>query len=180
MPRALATPAGQTSPNMVDLARTPSTRMTKTPGFTPPKQARSRATVEALLEATAQVLADVGYAKASTNRIAKRAGVSVGSLYQYFRDKEALVRALVERHIAEQGETLQASLRDLAGLPLEDAVRGVVRRTVEIRQQDRALVRVLYMQLPQYDDFDLLREWRRGSAKAIEFASLFFSCLDGF
>lgn len=56
-----------------------------------PRQSRSRATVDAILQATAQVLVRDGYQKATTNRIAERAGVSVGTLYQYFPNKDALV-----------------------------------------------------------------------------------------
>src|SRR5205809_3073218 len=61
-------------------------------------QARSRATVDALIEATARILVREGFDKASTNRIAEAAGVSVGSLYQYYPGKEALVVAVIERH----------------------------------------------------------------------------------
>ena len=64
-------------------------------------QARSRATVDALIEATARILVKEGFDKASTNRIAAKAGVSVGSLYQYFPSKEALVVAVMERHSSE-------------------------------------------------------------------------------
>jgi len=52
-------------------------------------------TIDALLEAAAQVLLREGYARATTNRIAERAGVSVGSIYQYFRDKDELFDALI-------------------------------------------------------------------------------------
>ena len=58
-------------------------------------QQRSRVTVDALIEATARILVKDGFDKASTNRIAEKAGVSVGSLYQYFPSKEALVAAVV-------------------------------------------------------------------------------------
>ena len=69
-------------------------------------QERSRATVDALVEATARILVREGFDKASTNRIAEVAGVSVGSLYQYFPGKEALVAAVIERH---QQEIMQRS-----------------------------------------------------------------------
>jgi AcrR family transcriptional regulator len=64
-----------------------------------PQQGRSRETVDALLEATAQLLVRDGYDKASTNKIALKAGVSIGSLYQYFPSKEALVSELLERQL---------------------------------------------------------------------------------
>ena len=64
-----------------------------------PRQARSRETVEVLLEAATRVLVEAGFEGASTNRIARVAGVSVGSLYQYFPNKAAIVRMLIERHV---------------------------------------------------------------------------------
>ncbi|MFN7134796.1 MAG: TetR/AcrR family transcriptional regulator, partial [Myxococcales bacterium] len=64
-----------------------------------PKQERSRALVDVLLEATARILQTDGAEKLSTNAIARVAGVSVGSLYQYFPDKEAVVAALIERKV---------------------------------------------------------------------------------
>jgi AcrR family transcriptional regulator len=71
------------------------------------KQARSQQTVEVLLEAGARVLHERGYALATTNRIAERAGVSVGTLYEYFADKEAVFDALIQRQI----EALVAAVR---------------------------------------------------------------------
>jgi AcrR family transcriptional regulator len=63
------------------------------------KQERSRETVEALLEAAARVLQERGYAGATTNRIAEVAGASVGTLYEYFANKEAIYDALIEQEI---------------------------------------------------------------------------------
>src|SRR3546814_9174202 len=74
-----------------DLRRLPDTNPRKLP-----RQERSKATVEAILIAATQVLIEDGYERATTARVAERAGVSVGSLYQYFPNKEALVGTLVE------------------------------------------------------------------------------------
>jgi AcrR family transcriptional regulator len=71
-----------------------------------PVQARSRATVDEILSASAQVFEAQGYAAGTTNRIARRAGVSIGTLYQYFPSKEAIAVALLERHIAETDHRL--------------------------------------------------------------------------
>lgn len=62
-----------------------------------PRQARSLATVEVILDAAALLLVDEGYEQATTNRIAERAGVSIGSLYQYFPNREAVVAAVAQR-----------------------------------------------------------------------------------
>ena len=72
-----------------------------------PIQRRSRATVDELLLAAAQVFEALGYAAATTNRIAQRAGSSIGTLYQYFPSKEAIAVALLERHLAETDQWLQ-------------------------------------------------------------------------
>jgi AcrR family transcriptional regulator len=72
----------------------------------PPVQNRSKATVDELLAAAAQVFEAQGYAAGTTNRIAKRAGVSIGTLYQYFPSKDAIAVALLERHIAETDHRL--------------------------------------------------------------------------
>ena len=71
-----------------------------------PRQARAQATVDAIIQATARVLVEDGYDRASTNRIAQAAGVSIGSLYQYFPSKEALVAALVETHVDRMMEAV--------------------------------------------------------------------------
>ncbi len=71
-----------------------------------PVQKRSKATVDDLLVAAAQVFEGHGYAAGTTNRIAERAGVSVGTLYQYFPSKEAVAVALLERHVSETDHRL--------------------------------------------------------------------------
>ena len=65
-------------------------RKTATTSRKLPQQERSRVTVEAILEATARILVEEGYDRANTNRIAERVGISIGSLYQYFLNKESL------------------------------------------------------------------------------------------
>src|SRR5690242_4040434 len=77
-------------------------------------QQRSRALVDALIEATARILVRDGFDRASTNRIAAAAGVSVGSLYQYFPSKEALVAAVIERHNRELLQVVRDALAEVA------------------------------------------------------------------
>src|SRR6185437_7157816 len=89
-------------------------------------QERSRATVEALVEATARILVKEGFHKASTNRVAEVAGVSVGSLYQYFPSKEALVAAVIERHQQEIMRTVRDELAEVLAQPVHKAVRKLV------------------------------------------------------
>src|SRR5215468_9906844 len=78
-------------------------------------QERSRATVDALIEATARILVREGFEKASTNRIAREAGVSIGSLYQYYPSKEALVAAVIDRHNQQRMQVVRDALRSRDG-----------------------------------------------------------------
>jgi AcrR family transcriptional regulator len=112
-------------------------------------QKRSQATVEALLDATARVLTREGYDRASTNRIAATAGVSVGSLYQYFPNKEALVAALIARHNREMLQLLRNALKEVASLDLATAMREVVRAAVDAHLVDSALHRIFAEQVPR-------------------------------
>ena len=112
-------------------------------------QERSRATVDAILEATARVLVKVGYDRASTNRVAVAAGVSIGSLYQYFPSKEALVAALVEKHVAEMTAVIHRALAESMDQPVERAVRRLVEVMIEAHALDPALHKVLVEQTPR-------------------------------
>lgn len=112
-------------------------------------QSRSRLTVNALLEAAARILIKEGFDKASTNRIAEVAGVSVGSLYQYFPSKEALVAAVIDRHKQQLMKIAHEALADVAALPVEQAVRKLVAVAIRAHQVDPKLHRVLAEQIPR-------------------------------
>jgi AcrR family transcriptional regulator len=126
--------------------------MARRPATNPRKQAsqeRSRATVDALIEATARILVREGFDKASTNRIAEEAGVSVGSLYQYYPGKEALVVAVIERHNRDLMQVVRVALAEIAELSLEQAVRRIVAAAVDAHRLDPRLHRVLAEQIPR-------------------------------
>ncbi|HLO21745.1 MAG TPA: TetR/AcrR family transcriptional regulator [Sphingomicrobium sp.] len=125
--------------------------MARQPATRPRKQAsqeRSRATVAALIEATARILVSEGFDKASTNRIAEVAGVSVGSLYQYFPSKEALVVAVVERHNQDIMHVVGSVLDEVDTLPVDEAVRRLVAVAIEAHRVDSKLHCVLAEQIP--------------------------------
>jgi AcrR family transcriptional regulator len=126
--------------------------MARRPLTNPRKQAaqrRSRATVDALIEATARILVTEGFDKASTNRIAAEAGVSVGSLYQYFPSKEALVAAVMERHNRRLMQVVRGALAEAAALPMEQAARKLVAAAIKAHRVDPKLHRVLAEQIPR-------------------------------
>ncbi|HEY4168589.1 MAG TPA: TetR/AcrR family transcriptional regulator [Reyranella sp.] len=112
-------------------------------------QKRSRAMVETMLDATARVLVREGYDRASTNRIAAVAGVSVGSLYQYFPNKEALVAALVARHNRETLQLVRDALKRVVASDLKEAMRELVTAAVDAHLVDPALHRIFAEQVPR-------------------------------
>jgi len=126
------------------MARRPQTNPRKTAS-----QKRSRLTVDALVEATARILIKEGYDRASTNKIAAVAGVSIGSLYQYFPSKEALVAAVIERHAEELSQVVREALPKVAARPLEIAVRELVSAGIDAHRVNPKLHRVLAEQVPR-------------------------------
>lgn len=114
-----------------------------------PRQARSKDTSEVIVEAAARVFAEVGLVKATTTRVAEVAGVSVGSLYQYFPDKQAIVLALFER----QTRRLEAEFIGLVSRRGLDDVHALVRDyveiTVEALERDAPLFLVLLEEVPR-------------------------------
>ncbi|MGH7440591.1 MAG: TetR/AcrR family transcriptional regulator [Polyangiaceae bacterium] len=134
--------------------------MAKRPRTAPrkkPKQERSQATVDAILQATARVLCATGYDRASTNRIALAAGVSVGSLYQYFPSKEALVAALVERHVDEMTSLVKTKLAEVFDAPLASAVETIIGAMFAAHAVDPRLHQVLIEQVPRVGRLEKLR-----------------------
>lgn len=115
-----------------------------------PRQRRSAETVDRILGAAARILDERGYAGTTTNHVAASAGVSIGSLYQYFPNKDALLVALAERHVDEVasrfGDRL-ATLREDRP-PLELTVRALLELTVELNDTSR-LHAILFSDCPR-------------------------------
>src|SRR5262245_66599391 len=113
-----------------------------------PRQERSRATVEALLEATADILVREGYGKLTTNRIADRAGVNIASLYQYFPGKDAIVAELRQRHGDEQRAALRKVFVEHRGGGLESTVQALVSMGIAAHAVAPELHRVFVEAMP--------------------------------
>jgi AcrR family transcriptional regulator len=122
--------------------------------------------VDALLDATARVLVQEGYDRASTNRIAQVTGVSIGSLYQYFPSKEALVAGVVERHNREMMAVVRAALAKVADSPIEIAARELVAVMIHAHRVDPDLHRILVEQTPRIGRLDNVEAFER-EAKAL-------------
>lgn len=116
-----------------------------------PRQARSQNTVETILKATARVLAEYGYAGTNTNLVAQIAGVSVGSLYQYFPNKDALIAALHERHDMQMLELIDQALHENPAATLRERVAAIVGAMLHAHLLEPELHRVLERQFPLFD-----------------------------
>jgi AcrR family transcriptional regulator len=106
--------------------------------------------VEVILQATARVLIAEGFDGASTNRIAEVAGVSIGTLYQYFPSKEALLLALSERHSERMQAVFTQRFAQARLLPLRAAIRLIIQAELEALQVDLPLQRVLFEQMSRH------------------------------
>jgi AcrR family transcriptional regulator len=115
-----------------------------------PRQRRSRATVDAIVEAAAQVFAAVGYAGGSTNRIAEKAGVAIGSLYEYFPNKAAILVAVAERHLDRMLAEIEGMLDDpQAGSPsLAVWIARFVEAMLEVHERNPKLSHVVLSEAP--------------------------------
>jgi AcrR family transcriptional regulator len=114
-----------------------------------PKQERSQATVEAILTATAHILTKLGDDRFNTNRVAELAGVSIGSLYQYFPNKEALIAALAEQHALGMVALAQHHLQGLGDYSISEVVSRIIKAAFTAHAANPRLHRVLNEQVPR-------------------------------
>lgn len=113
-----------------------------------PKQWRARQTVEAVLDAVVRILKREGVGAVTTNRAAEVAGVSIGSVYQYFPDKQAIFLALHRRHIDQVDRVIQTTLVEHASAPLDDLMRAMVEGMIEAHSSDPELHQLLTTKVP--------------------------------
>jgi AcrR family transcriptional regulator len=130
-----------------------------------PRQARSRATFDAILEACARILRESGLAGVSTTAVAERADVGVGSLYEFFPGREAILATLVERRLAALAPAVEAAVDEASRLEPSAAVRVLIARLTEVVSAGRALFRVVLRDVPMLRE---LPETRRAIAVFFE------------
>lgn len=112
-----------------------------------PRQVRAELTRERILTAAAHVFAEYGYAAGTTNRIAEHARMSIGSLYQYFPNKDAILAELLVRHI-DRGAWAGAEELELSPGSLEETVRALVRDAIDHHRDDPQLLRIMIEEAP--------------------------------
>jgi AcrR family transcriptional regulator len=149
------------------------------PSFRPrkqPVQARSEATVEAMFDASIHVLLAVGYRKFTTTRVAERAGVSVGSLYQYFPNRQALVTAVVERYLGGIRATIEQHCRELSGCTLDRQITGLIDAVIAAKWARIEISRALHEPLADIGGTQLVNAFAIKIAGSV--AEVLRSCAD--
>jgi AcrR family transcriptional regulator len=124
------------------------------PGLNPrktPRQARSALTVEAVFEATIQVLLTEGMARLTTTRVAERAGVSVGTMYQYFPHKQALLFAVLQKHLSALADTLESTAIRHQGETIDAMTAGLVTAYVNAKTANVEASLALYRVASELD-----------------------------
>jgi len=122
-----------------------------------PVQARSEATVLVIHEASIQVLLSGGYRRFTTTRVAERAGVSVGTLYQYFPNRQALIRAVLERYLAEMSASIQTDIQSLKGRSLDETATGMVDAFIAAKWRRLEVSRAMHEPLVEVGGAELVR-----------------------
>jgi AcrR family transcriptional regulator len=132
-----------------------------------PVQARSAASVDAILEATIQVLLSVGKERLTTTRVALRAGVSVGTLYQYFPNKSALLQAALKRHLDEVTEAVERVCREQKGTTLQQMATALINEFLNAKVRDAKTSVALYSVSSDVDGAKIVQQMGVRSNQAI-------------
>ncbi len=138
-----------------------------------PRQARARVTVDTIFEASIQVLLSDGLVRLTTTRVAERAGVSVGTMYQYFPHKQALIHALNERYLQVLADRIEDACRKQHGAPVAQMVESLVTTYWQAKTERAEVTRVLYQSVVELDNRSLIEAFGRrvDAATAAMFAS---------
>ena len=113
-----------------------------------PKQLRSRQTVDVVLQAVPRVLKRHGAQAITTNRIAEAAGVSIGSLYQYFPEKQAIFIALHDRHVDGVRDVMERTMTHCTSASLEELTRELVEQLANVHTEDAELHELVTRAVP--------------------------------
>lgn len=133
-----------------------------------PVQARSTVTVEAISEATIQVLLSHGTGRLTTTRVAERAGVSVGTLYQYYPNKQSLLFAVLEDHLNKVSAAVESACERARHKLLADMVKEVVEAFVDAKMERTDISMALYQIATEVDGPALVKRSGQRCRKALE------------
>ncbi|MFW1838103.1 TetR/AcrR family transcriptional regulator [Acinetobacter gyllenbergii] len=116
-----------------------------------PRQGRSKVTVDAILQSAAEILKEMDYAKFNTNLVAERAGISIGSLYQYFPNKDALIVALHKKHTQHIHDLLRTVIDHQNAQTLKQRIESLVDAVIAAHSFEPELHQLLEKKLPFFD-----------------------------
>lgn len=133
-----------------------------------PIQARSTVTVEAISEAAIQVLLSHGAERFTTTRVAERAGVSVGTLYQYYPNKQSLLFAVLEHHMNNVAATIENACESACHKPLAEMIRETVEAFVDAKMERADISVALYRVSADVGGPALIKRISQRSRRAIE------------
>ena len=122
-----------------------------------PKQKRSKVTVDSILEASKIVIKKSGLEKFNTNYIAEVAGVSIGSLYQYFKNKESILKVLLDRELEKNREALDKLIDPNEDHEIEEVVEKIVGYFIDNWEEKGVLGKILFQFVPDIIDFSLFK-----------------------
>lgn len=121
-----------------------------------PRQARATVTLDAIFEATIQLLLSDGPHRLTTTRVAERAGVSVGTMYQYFPHKQALIYALNERYLEVLAEKIEATCQAQYGRPIGRMIEALIDTYWRAKTERAEVTRALYRSVVEMDNEALI------------------------
>jgi AcrR family transcriptional regulator len=133
-----------------------------------PIQARSTVTIEAISEATIQVLLSHGAERLTTTRVAERAGVSVGTLYQHYPNKQSLLFAVLEHHMNNVAARVEPARESACHKPLAEMVKKMVEAFVDAKMERAAISVALYRVSAEVGGPALIKRISQRSRKAVE------------
>jgi AcrR family transcriptional regulator len=132
-----------------------------------PVQARSAASVEAILVAAIQVLVAIGKERLTTTRVAERAGVSVGTLYQYFPNKSALLQAALKRHLDAVADAVEQACREQHGSTLQEMASALITAFLQAKLKKAKISAALYSISSDIDGSKIVKQMSARTNKAI-------------
>ncbi|WP_337268805.1 TetR/AcrR family transcriptional regulator [Oryzifoliimicrobium ureilyticus] len=133
-----------------------------------PRQTRAKVTLDAIFEATIQLLLSDGLHRLTTTRVAERAGVSVGTMYQYFPHKLSLIYALNERYLEALAEKIEATCQRHKGAPVQTMVDALIDTYWDAKTERPEVTRALYRSVAELDNEELIEAF----AKRVDAATL--------
>ena len=145
--------------------------LTAPPGLIPrktPRQQRAKVTVDAILEATIQVLLRGGIAGLTTTNVAERAGVSVGTMYQYFPNKQALIYALNAQYLDLLAQRIETTCTTNQGAPVNDMIEALVNTYWTAKTERADVTRALYRSVVEMDNAALIHDFAARTSAATE------------